>query len=90
MGKKNFTTEQIIIKLLDTQQTFSDSRMMTKARWVSILSAAGLDDAGMRKWHAEFERSAPEAHQDFLESLGIEPTELAAIRQMSREKKPVS
>lgn len=31
----------------------------------------GLDDGGMRKWHSEFEQRSPEAHQDFLESLGM-------------------
>jgi len=57
---------------------------MTKEVWVSILKAAGLDDAGMKNWHIEFERTSPEAHQDFLESLGIEKDEVAAIRDWSR------
>ena len=57
---------------------------MTKEVWVSILKAAGLDDAGMKNWHIEFERTSPEAHQDFLESLGIEKHEVAAIRDWSR------
>ena len=48
----------------------SDERM-TKKNWVSILAATGMDEADMRRWHVEFERAASEAHQDFLESLGI-------------------
>ena len=78
--------EQIVIKLLGNDQAFVDGRNMTKERWVSILSATGLDEAGMRKWHEEFERSAPGAHQDFLESLGIEQDEIARIRQHSRDE----
>jgi hypothetical protein len=38
----------------------------------------------MKNWHIEFERTSPEAHQDFLESLGIEKDEVAAIRDWSR------
>jgi hypothetical protein len=38
----------------------------------------------MNRWHAEFERQAPEAHEDFLASLGIPPAERALIRKRSR------
>lgn len=78
--------QQVISKLLGSNQTLSEFAFMTKQRWVSMLAAAGLDEEGMWKWHAEFERSAPDAHQDFLVSLGIDPAELATIRQKSREK----
>ena len=57
---------------------------MDKERWIAILRAAGLDDAAMNAWHVEFERAAPEAHQDFLEALGIAPTEITRIRAASR------
>nr|WP_275983157.1 MerR family transcriptional regulator [Propionivibrio soli] len=76
--------QQIILKLLGTTHEPSLYGVMTKERWVKILSAAGLDEDGMQKWHAEFERSAPEAHQDFLESLGIEAREITLIREYSR------
>jgi len=32
----------------------------------------------------EFERAAPEAHADFLESLGLDAGEVEAIRASSR------
>ena len=35
------------------------------------------------QFHIEFERMSPEAHQDFLESLGIEKNEVSLIRNMS-------
>jgi len=57
---------------------------MNKETWVSILRASGLDEAGMRNWHIEFEKTSPEAHQDFLESIGIEKDEIELIRQWSR------
>jgi hypothetical protein len=49
-----------------------------------MLRSAGLDDAGMRAWHIEFEKHSPEAHQDFLESIGISPDEISVIRNQSK------
>ncbi|WP_020395903.1 MerR family transcriptional regulator [Thiolinea disciformis] len=77
--------QQVIIKLLNQPESFSESRHVTKAQWVAMLKAAGLDEAGMHKWHCEFEKRSPKAHQDFLESLGIVPDEIERIRQGSRQ-----
>ena len=41
--------------------------------WVEMLEAAGMDDAAKKRWHTEFERRAPDGHQEFLLSLGIPP-----------------
>jgi len=38
----------------------------------------------MRQWHIQFEKSSPAAHQDFLESIGIETDEIDLIRAWSR------
>lgn len=57
--------------------------MITKETRVSMLEAAGLDEERMRNWHIEFEKSSPEAHQDFPESIGIDDDEIALIRQCS-------
>ena len=55
-----------------------------KGDWVAMFREIGLDEPTMRRWHALFERRAPEAHQSFLEWLG-EPTEdIARIRNSSR------
>lgn len=58
----------------------SRARAMDKDGWVQLLRATGLSDDDMDRWHAEFERLAPEAHQDFLESLDIGVREVATIR----------
>lgn len=76
--------QHVIIKLIGPSRSFADAGVMTKARWVSTLAAAGLDEDGMDKWHAEFERSAPQAHQDFLASLGLDAREISLIRENSR------
>ena len=75
--------QKVILNILENETLVRDSRLMTKEVWVSILKAAGLDDAGMKNWHIEFERASPEAHQDFLESLGIERDEIDSIRAWS-------
>ena len=58
---------------------------MNKEKWVSIMKAAGFAEPDMRKWHQEFERAAPEDHQEFLEYLKIPKAEIERIRIWSRE-----
>ena len=79
--------QQVLVKLLKNRKALRKSRVMTKKRWVSLLAATGMSDRDMRRWHVEFERMAPEAHQDFLESLGIPKKEILAIRKWARENK---
>jgi DNA-binding transcriptional MerR regulator len=54
--------------------------------WVEMLRAAGMDDRAMARWHAEFEERAPDAHREFLLSLGIPEGEAEEIRGWSRSK----
>ncbi len=56
-----------------------------KKLWVEMLRSAGMDDQAMNRWHTEFERRAPQGHQDFLASLGISEGEIVRIRQWSRK-----
>jgi len=76
--------QQVILKFLETKTTRKATRIITKASWVALLEAAGLDETGMQKWHTEFEKTAPEAHQDFLESIGIDKDEISLIRAQSK------
>jgi DNA-binding transcriptional MerR regulator len=77
--------QRIIVRLLASPRKLRRARALDKDGWVAILRAAGLDDAAMHRWHVEFERMAAGAHQDFLESLGLPPGEIARIRRWSRE-----
>jgi DNA-binding transcriptional MerR regulator len=52
--------------------------------WVEMLDAAGMDEDARRRWHAEFERRAPEGHQEFHLSLGIPADEVERGRRWSR------
>lgn len=58
-----------------------ENDMITKDRWVEIMRAAGLSDDDMHNWHRQFERLEPDAHQEFLESLGIDSNEIQKIRE---------
>jgi hypothetical protein len=59
--------------------------MIHKMRWVEIMQAAGFSEEDMHNWHFQFEKMEPEAHQEFLESLGIKPAEIVKIREYSRK-----
>jgi hypothetical protein len=58
--------------------------MISKEKWVEIMRGAGLSEEDMHRWHAEFERSAPAEHQEFLEFLRIPADEIEKIRGWSR------
>jgi DNA-binding transcriptional MerR regulator len=77
--------QQIIVKLLGNESALRRSRLLDKSQWVELLRASGMDDDDMWRWHAEFERLSPEAHQDFLEALGIDKAEIKSIRQYSEQ-----
>ena len=72
-----------ILKLL-RHTSLRREKMITKQKWVSVMKACGLSDEQMHRWHAEFERSAPEEHQEFLEFLHIPAAEIKTIREKSR------
>ena len=58
---------------------------MSKEKWVSIMKAAGFTENDMHRWHKEFERSAPEDHNEFLQFLNIPAAEIKSIREWSRK-----
>lgn len=58
--------------------------MVHKERWVEIMKAAGFSDEDMHNWHCQFEKMEPEAHDEFLQSLGIDAEEVRRIREWSR------
>ena len=78
--------QQCIVQLLKQESIYDEDHMITKERWVEIMRAAGLGEQDMMNWHAQFETMEPEAHQEFLESLGIEPDEIKKIREHSRRQ----
>jgi hypothetical protein len=59
-------------------------KQVTVEEWVSMFSEIGLDEQTMMRWHRIFESRHPEAHESFLEWVGLPPDERAAIRAKSK------
>ncbi|HOZ45768.1 MAG TPA: MerR family transcriptional regulator [Candidatus Hydrogenedentes bacterium] len=76
--------QQLIVRLLGRHETDQESTMLNKEQWIALLRATGLSDEDMYRWHQEFEKMSGEAHQEFLESLGIDAEEIKQIRAHSR------
>jgi DNA-binding transcriptional MerR regulator len=76
--------QRAIARLLQTATQLRRVPMVTKEKWVQVMRAAGFGDAEMHRWHAEFEKSAPAEHQEFLEFLHIPPDEIKQIRAWSQ------
>lgn len=76
--------QQVVVKLIKNRSVQKMTRFVSKDQWVAMLRGAGLDDEGMKAWHKAFEKNAPEAHQDFLESIGIDADEITHIRAWSK------
>jgi hypothetical protein len=76
--------QRAILALLRNQIRFRRTEDMTKDKWVAIMRASGLTEEDMHRWHTEFEKAAPEDHEQFLGYLQIPQAEIARIRQWSR------
>ena len=64
--------QQAIVKLLSAKKSLlRRTKDMTKEKWVAIMKAAGFSEDDMNRWHREFEKAAPEDHQEFLNYLNI-------------------
>lgn len=79
--------QQLIMKILDDKIITAKTGIMDKDTWKNILKSTGLDEEGMEKWHIEFEKSAPQAHYDFLVSLGLNECEIKYIRGAASNNK---
>lgn len=77
--------QHAIARLLKDTGRLRRMAMVTKQKWVEIMRGAGFSEQDMQRWHAEFEKSAPEEHQEFLEFLHIPADEVKSIREWSRK-----
>jgi len=76
--------QRAILRLLG-HRSFRRNQMVTKEKWVAIMKGCGFTEAQMHAWHVEFERAAPDEHQEFLEFLHIPAEEVRQIREHSRK-----
>lgn len=78
--------QQLILRLLQNKNSLRKRKTMTKDKWKAIMQASGFSEKDMQRWHVEFERAAPDDHQQFLEYLHIPATEVRSIREWSRKQ----
>lgn len=77
------TQQRLLGKMLQLRSLGELPVKIDKQAWIEMLSAAGMDEAAMKRWHIEFEHRAPEAHHQFLLALGISEDETFSIRRQS-------
>jgi MerR family transcriptional regulator, thiopeptide resistance regulator len=77
--------QRVILRLLKDKKILRRTKDMTKEKWVSIMKAAGFSEDDMHRWHCEFEKAAPEDHNEFLQFLHIPAKEVQSIREWSRK-----
>ncbi len=83
VGLKN--QQRLLAGMLRQVASGKRPSMVDVKLWVKMLRAAGMDQNGMNRWHSEFERRAPEGHQEFLLSLGLSRQQVEEVRRLSRE-----
>ncbi len=49
-------------------------------QWVELFNGVGMDEAKRRQWHELFEQRHPQAHQGFLEWLGLDDAKIKEVR----------
>lgn len=77
--------QHLITTMLKNMTSENFAPAVDKEVWVQMLKSAGMDEADMKTWHAEFESRASESHYEFLLSLGIPEDEARQIQKWSRE-----
>ena len=75
--------QRVVLSLLELTARRPGKRTLSKETWTQMFQAIGLTDEEMRQWHANFEKNMPDAHLDFLHSLGLGPEEIRRIRAWS-------
>jgi len=76
--------QQLLAQLLACEEVRKARPCRDKDAWVALLRRAGFNEEAMRQWHVRFETSSPTEHAQFLRSLGLPPSQVAAIRRRSR------
>ena len=77
------TQQRVVLSLLELSSKQPGRRTLSKETWTAMFRAIGMSDDEMRRWHANFEKTMPDAHADFLHSLGLGGEEIRRIRAWS-------
>ena len=74
--------QRVVLSLLELSAR-RKPRTLDKQRWSEMFREIGMTDSEMHQWHANFEKNMPDAHADFLQSLGLDDAEIRRIRAWS-------
>ena len=77
--------QQAIVQILRDKKLPSKAGIMDKDTWIGILRSTGMNDEDMMRWHREFEKSSPQAHHDFLATLGMNERQIRIIRSFKEK-----
>jgi DNA-binding transcriptional MerR regulator len=77
------TQQRVVLSLLEISSKQPRGRTLSKETWTQMFRAIGMSDEEMHQWHANFEKNMPDAHADFLHSLGLAAEEIRRIRSWS-------
>jgi len=77
--------QRLVVELLQHRGSRPRHAGVGVDQWVRMLEEAGMDEAARRRWHAAFERDAPDAHEVFLRSIGLSDAKVVEVRRLSRD-----
>jgi len=77
--------QRVIVGILRSKPLRERIGVMNRERWTELLRASGFTHEDMRRWHAAFERHAPDKHREFLEFLCIPDDDIETIRGWAAE-----
>lgn len=77
--------QHLVVQLLQRRGKNPRQPGVDVNQWVKMLEEAGMDEQARHRWHTAFEREAPDAHREFLHSLGLSDTDVDKIRKQSRK-----
>lgn len=78
--------QRLVVQLLQRRGQHPRQPSVDVNQWVKMLEEAGMDERGRQLWHTAFERDAPDAHREFLYSLGLSDADVDKIREQSRRE----
>ena len=77
----------IIQKLMNNSGISIKGGINEIGKWKSLFMKLGFSERDVIRWHILFEKSSPDAHQLFLQSLGLSPKDIIRIRNFSSKAK---
>lgn len=76
--------QRAIARMLQQSGKSRRKEMLSKEKWTKVMRDSGFSDEDMHRWHKQFEKDAPEDHEEFLRFLRIPDDEVKRIREWSR------